>query len=135
MKDRCARIPRGDRFDFLFTAEKEGRVLFRVVVQEFVRTAGLRSGSRQKRGNLAAEYFNHIRYKHISMLGNGLYIARMRGIVSDLPAYVLDALGEGRVGHKRLLPHGVEDALLSHKLTAPTQEKEQDVEVFCIERN
>jgi len=23
--------PRGDRFDFLFTAEKEGRVLFRVV--------------------------------------------------------------------------------------------------------
>ena len=60
--------PRGDRFDFLFTAEKEGRVLFRVVVQEFVRTAGLRSGSWRKRGNLLVEYFNHIRYKHISML-------------------------------------------------------------------
>ena len=30
---------------------------------------------------------------------------RMRGIVSDLPAYVLDALGEGRVGHKRLFCH------------------------------
>ena len=60
--------PRGDRFDFLFTAEKEGRVLFRVVVQEFVRTAGLRSGSWQKRGNLLVEHFNHIRYKHISRL-------------------------------------------------------------------
>ena len=60
--------PRGDRFDFLFTAEKEGRVLFRVVVQEFVRTAGLRSGSRQRSGSFAVEYFNHIRYKHVSML-------------------------------------------------------------------
>jgi len=67
------------------------------------------------------------------MLRHRLDEARTGGIVAELPAERLDALGERFVGDRHSAPHLVEEAVLGNQLTGFPHEQCEGVEIAGIE--
>ncbi len=67
------------------------------------------------------------------MLGNGLDEARPGGVVAELAAQRLDALGQRLVGDRDAAPHLGEETVLGHELAGIADEQGQGVEIAGVE--
>ena len=69
----------------------------------------------------------------VAVLGHRLDETRVGGVVAELPAKRLDALGQRFVGHRNAAPHFVEETVLRHQFARLADQQPERVEIARIE--
>src|SRR4029078_5538836 len=122
---------RAYRFDFGLAAKEQFRILLRVVVEKFVGSGGGRRLDESRRDYLSlTRRLDRIANEDIPVFGNRLYVARVRRIIAQLAANVLDALSQCRISDEDAIPYLIEDVLLLNKLASPADQHQQHIKVF-----
>ena len=70
---------------------------------------------------------HHLGHHPVAPLGDGLYVARVLGVVAEHPAQFGDGAGQGVLGHELRAPHGVDDVPLGDRLARPAGEESEDL--------